>query len=196
MARLAAPGLGLGGFGRKSSKTSVPKATADEDANGDNAVEEPACNSTEVPLRDADSHGNGVESSAIASREDDTPPSSAKLSKAERRYLDYQKQQQAEVSRQQAAERDRLAAMEREKREKRERRRKREEEERERKQKEKDEVWQEIRRRAAVEKEKEKERERAARPGGMDRKQSSASGVVAAAENDGGQGEPLSGGRS
>lgn len=194
LARLAAPGLGLGGFGRKKSSTrgsATPKTTgnddaatsgADGDADGLAGGSEPT-----TPAEQPASNSNG----ALATTPDEpasTPPatststSSAPLSRAERRYLDFQKSQQAEMSRQHAAERDRLAAMERERREKQERAKKREEEERQRKHKEKDEVWQEVRRRAAME--KEKEREKAAAAVGMSRKHSS--GLVATTAGAGG----------
>lgn len=84
----------------------------------------------------------------------------AKLSKADRRYLEYQKQRSSEVSRQSQAEQERLKQAERARLAKEKGERKQREERRERKEREKWEIWEEVRKRAELEKNRGRQRER------------------------------------
>lgn len=176
-ARLAAPGLGLGGGGkppappllqqRKSSSKSVlssmgwlagakepAQSGGDGDAEPSNVSRDAVDTTHESPSSE---HVNGNDETAEGK-------SKPKLSKAERRYLEYQRQRSTEVSRQAQAEEERLKEADKAKAAKEKEERRRQEELRHKREKEKWEVWEEVRRRADAEKTKETEPINAAKP--------------------------------
>jgi hypothetical protein len=148
---ILAPRLGLGPR-QLSSKKSITKAEAqDAGGNGEReygagqpiAEDEPASPSTPAfvdaetgePENYFDGGGGGV-------------GGGKKLSRAERRYLEFQKSYQAELTRQEQADRHRLSEREARRVESEKEQRKKEEEARIRREKEKWQIWEEVRKRA------------------------------------------------
>lgn len=167
-ARLAAPGLGLGLAPplsrRQTSQSSVPKASGQ--SGGDGLGEDlTAADTPSSPVveRSNDMNAHSVPQTpdqeeepsrtyATATTTADAPaPAPRKLSKAERRFAEYQKQIAQEMSKQAQAEQQRLADKEARRREEEKKAKKREIAAKERKEKEKWEIWEEVRKRTGEE---------------------------------------------
>lgn len=154
-ARLAAPGLGLG-FApplarRQNSHGSVLTQRSGKGQEDDaQDVEGEGVGPSSAP-------GGDLESSAVGEQAEDVdaPAASApaaKLSRAERRYAEFQKSVAAEVSKQTQAEQQRTSEREARQREEAKKQKKREAAANDRKEKQKWEIWEEVRKRTADEK--------------------------------------------
>lgn len=144
-ARLAAPGLGLGlapplARRQNSQGSSVPLGSPG--ASQETGIASDAA-------ADVTEDGNTPADEASEPPSTDAPP--RKVSKAEKRYAEFQKQVAAEVSKQAQAEQQRTAEKEARRREEEKKLRKREAAAKERKEKEKWEIWDEVRKRVGDE---------------------------------------------
>ncbi|CAO1630279.1 unnamed protein product [Sympodiomycopsis kandeliae] len=171
-AALAAPGLGLGvapplGLRRKTndSSTEQPKAETVDDKGVSAGGAGGEDDDTWVHLSDAPLSpplGTTPPAATGEATEPAAPPSTSepprKLTKAERRYADFQKQVAAEVSKQSAAEEQRTAERSARQKEEEKKLRKKEAAAKEKKEKEKWEIWEEVRKRTDGEKEKDKDK--------------------------------------
>ena len=165
-ARLAAPGLGLGLAPplsrRQTSQSSVPKVSVqsggagagEDDTNaGDVLSSSPAVEGssemTPPPAHAPETPDQEEPSRTYATTTTDGPP--RKLSRAERRFAEYQKQIAQEMSKQAQAEQQRLADKEARRRDEEKKAKKKEIAAKERKEKEKWEIWEEVRKRTGEE---------------------------------------------
>ncbi|CAO1619507.1 unnamed protein product [Parajaminaea phylloscopi] len=151
-ARWAEPGLGLGGRppmlqSRKSSSKSA--------SSGANK----ASRNTNVAPGQDDSMEEAAGNVAVTT-ESEREASSKQMSRADRRYQEYQKQRSTEVARQLQAEQERLKQAEKAKMTAEKESRRQQEEQREKSQREKWEIWEEVRKRADMEKNREREQEK------------------------------------